>query len=111
MVVDDASSCSGDESGEQGDDLHLAPAEEATSEGDDGLGHHGDTDTEVEVVEDSGGDGEGRQKVLRVPMTHTEAEVDAHLATHLPHADWCELCMKGRGRNTPHRRRNLEHPN
>ena len=26
------------------------------------------------------------------------------MATHLPHAAWCDICMKGRGRNTPHRR-------
>ena len=30
------------------------------------------------------------------------------MATHLPHADWCEVCMKGRGRNSPHRRRDVE---
>ena len=48
--------------------------------------------------------------MLKAPRIPTQAEVDAHLATHLPHADWCELCMKGRGRNTPHRRRKEETP-
>ena len=27
------------------------------------------------------------------------------MATHLPHQPWCEVCMKGRGRNSPHRRK------
>ena len=26
------------------------------------------------------------------------------MATHIPHAAWCDICMKGRGRNTPHRK-------
>ena len=41
--------------------------------------------------------------MLITPETPERAEVDAHLATHLPHADWCDLCMKGRGINTRHR--------
>ena len=69
------------------------------------MSRHGDPDTEVEIVEDYEENAQGRQSVLRVPKIPTQAEVDAHLATHLPHADWCELCMKGRGRNTPHRRK------
>ena len=32
------------------------------------------------------------------------------MATHLPHEDWCEICMKGRGRNAPHRRRKERPP-
>ena len=33
----------------------------------------------------------------------TQEEFDAHSATHLPHVEWCELCVAGRGRNKPHK--------
>ena len=41
-------------------------------------------------------------KALREP---TPKEVEAHESTHIPHEEWCETCMAGRGRNTPHRQR------
>ena len=78
------------------------------------MSHHGDP--EVEVVEDDepevevleegrpdDGRGEG-PRVLKAPRAPTQKEIDAHMATHLPHAAWCDICMKGRGRNSPHRR-------
>ena len=78
------------------------------------MSHHGDP--EVEVVEDvepevevleegrpEDGRGEG-PRVLKAPRAPTQREIDAHMATHLPHAAWCDICMKGRGRNSPHRR-------
>ena len=78
------------------------------------MSHHGDP--EVEVVEDDepevevleegrpeDGRGEG-PRVLKAPRAPTQREIDAHMATHLPHAAWCDICMKGRGRNSPHRR-------
>ena len=33
-------------------------------------------------------------KVVRVPRTPTGKEREAHEATHLPHAEWCELCVR-----------------
>ena len=57
--VDYASSRSGDDSGEKGNDLHLALVQEVTSDGEDGMSHHGDPDTEVEVVEAPGRDETG----------------------------------------------------
>ena len=108
VEVDDASSWS-EENSDIGDvDLQLAPAEEEDSNGGNGLGHHGDPEPEVEVVEEAEEETGGGAKVLKAPRSPTQAEIDAHLATHLPHADWCELCMKGRGRNTPHRRKKNE---
>lgn len=44
-------------------------------------------------------------RVVRLPRVPTQKEIDAHSTTHLPHEPWCEVCMMGRGRNTPHRRR------
>ena len=83
-------------------------------QGGDGLSHYGDLevevvedeDAEVEVLEEEDpnrGKGEG-PKVLKAPRTSIQKEIDAPMATHLPHAAWCDICMKGRGRNSPHRR-------
>ena len=83
--------------------------------GRDGLSHHGDP--EMEVIEDDGPevevleeehprDGAGAgPRVLKAPRAPTQMEIDAHMATHLPHAAWCDICMRGRGRNSPHRRK------
>ena len=65
-----------------------------------------DDEPEVEVLEEGrpdDGRGEG-PRVLKAPRAPTQKEIDAHMATHLPHAAWCDICMKGRGRNSPHRR-------
>ena len=37
------------------------------------------------------------------PNEPTEAERLAHNRTHIPFADWCESCVRGRGRDDPHR--------
>ena len=50
-------------------DLHLAPADEEYLGGGNGLGHHGDPEPEVEVVEDSEDEVRGGAKVLKVPRT------------------------------------------
>ena len=86
------------------------------------MSHHGDPEVkevddrevEVEVVEEpevevleegrpEDGRGEG-PRVLKAPRAPTQREIDAHMATHLSHAAWCDICMKGRGRNSPRRR-------
>lgn len=104
--VDDASSWSSADIEGSRDDLHQVLVEEGTSVGENGLRHPCDADQEVEVIEDHSSDGEDRQKEPRVLGVLTQAEVHAHVATHIPHADRCEVCMKGRGRNTPHRWKN-----
>ena len=85
---------------------HLNPAPEEEAAGEDGLSQDGDP--EVEVIEE--GDisedevaSEG-PKVLKSPKAPTQKEIDEHMATHLPHAAWCDICMKGRGRNAPHKK-------
>ena len=71
--VGDASSWSVMTVGER-DDLHLAPAEEETPEGEDGLSHHGDPGTEVEVVEDLGSGEAGVQRVLRAQNPYSSRD-------------------------------------
>ena len=41
----------------------------------------------------------------RQPNEPTETERLAHNRTHIPFADWCESCVRGRGRDDPHRAR------
>ena len=43
--------------------------------------------------------------MVRAPRVPTQKEIDAHAATHIPHEDWCEFCMSGRGRNKAHRKK------
>ena len=89
-------------------DCYLGPAVEEEAAGDDSLSHHGDPEEEEEVivVEEPEREDPPPVKVVRAPRMPTQAEIDAHVAAHLPHADWCEICVKGRGRNSPHRRKN-----
>ena len=77
---------------------HLNPAPEEEVAGGDGLSHDGDP--EVEVIEE--GDISDDEicppkgpKILKSPKAPTQKEIDEHMATHLPHAAWCDICMKG----------------
>ena len=73
---------------------------------DRGLGHRGNQeDEEVIVLEEQERPGEGGPRVVRVPRAPTQKEIEAHEATHIPHAEWCDFCMAGRGRNKPHRKK------
>ena len=85
---------------------HLNPAPEEEVAGEDGLGQDGDPEGEV-IEEGDSSEAEvagARPRVLKAPGAPTQKEIDEHMATHLPHAAWCDICMKGRGRNTPHRK-------
>ena len=73
----------------------------------DGLCHHGDPDTEEEVIvleHPESRDTEG-PKVLRAPRVPTQKEIDEHNAAQIPREEWCEFCMAGRARNKPHRQK------
>ena len=85
---------------------HLNPAPEEEVAGKDGLSQDGEPEVEV-IEEGDSSDAEAagaRPRVLKAPRAPTQKEIDEHMATHLPHAAWCDICMKGRGRNTPHRK-------
>ena len=55
------------------------------------MSHHGDpgSEEEVIVIEEPAREVKPPVKVVKAPRVPTQAEVDAHVATHLPHADWC----------------------
>ena len=74
-------------------DCYLGPAVEEEAAGDDSLGHHGDPEEEEEVivVEEPEREDPPPVKVVRAPRIPTLAEIDAHVAAHLPHADWCDI--------------------
>ena len=75
--------------------------EEHEDPGQDGLGHHGDPGDQSDTV---GGPDQWKPSVIRVPREPTPKEREVHEATHLPHAEWCEYCMRGRARNKGHRK-------
>ena len=62
-----------------------------------------------EVEEDaeggSGGEaGERKAQKIQDPRKPSEAEVSEHNLTHLPYRSWCRHCVRGRGKELPHRR-------
>ena len=45
---------------------------------------------------------------LPTPMEPTKAEVEWHNLTHVPHAPWCSVCVRGRGRDSRHEAQGAE---
>ena len=41
----------------------------------------------------------------RAPKGPTKEEREKHEATHLPFREWCQHCIRGRGRNKPHKKK------
>ena len=62
---------------------------------------------EEHVQEDEDGDEEEAQepKTRRAPKGPTKEEKEKHEATHLPFREWCQHCVRGRGRNKPHKKK------
>ena len=58
----------------------------------------------IEAEEEDQGEVKGSARTLQDPKLPTPNEVRAHSLTHLPFRSWCEHCVKGRGREAPHRR-------
>ena len=101
----------------------IMPLEEADPAEGDGLSHSGGPGAEIEEQDGQSvgvgtsigpspneeareaPDEEKGPRILKAPRVPTQKEIDEHMATHLPHQPWCEVCMKGRGRNSPHRRK------
>ena len=55
---------------------------------DRGLGHHGDPEEEeVIVLDEPERPDEGGPNVVRIPRAPTQKEIEAHEATHIPHAE------------------------
>ena len=57
---------------------------------------HGSLDPEEEGVVPRG---------LRKPQLVSKRERDEHERTHLPYRDWCDVCVRARGRKAAHRQR------
>ena len=55
-------------------------------------------------------DGGSSREVRRLvnPQRPSEKEVQAHELTHLPFRNWCAHCMKGRGKEMPHKKGTVE---
>ena len=47
---------------------------------------------------------EGRKpEVIQAPQAPSQKEREEHEATHCPYKSWCAHCVRGRGRNKPHK--------
>ena len=44
-------------------------------------------------------------QIPRAPIRVSQAEREAHEVTHVPFRSWWPYCVRGRGRNTPHKNR------
>ena len=58
---------------------------------------------EVEASEEDGEEAE-KPKTREMPRGPTKKERQDHETTHLPFRSWCRHCVRGRGRNNPHKK-------
>ena len=47
---------------------------------------------------------ERKVKELADPRKPSEREVELHRRTHLPYRNWCEVCVRAKGRDGDHRK-------
>ena len=60
------------------------------------------------VPEQSEGTEAVRVKEPGVPVTPTADERRKHMLTHVPFRSWCDVCMRTKAVDKPHRRRETE---
>ena len=94
----------------------IRPEINANSEAasDEKIGEHGGGDLEAVSDDECGVCGEayeddvehGKRETLRVqdPKEPSAEERENHMKTHLPYRSWCRHCVRGRGKQFPHRR-------
>ena len=58
----------------------------------------GSSETPIEQGEES-----RHPKGLTTPIRPSQHEVDKHNLNHATFRNWCEFCVKGRGKEAPHR--------
>ena len=58
--------------------------------------------------EENSDNGHRKLKHFHDPKLPSEAEVKAHNLTHVPFRNWCPHCVRGRGKELPHKRRTGE---
>ena len=73
--------------------------------GDDGK----DEEDAEEEKEDAAENGMRRCVKMQDPKLPSKAEVEEHELTHLPYRSWCRHCVRGRGKELPHKK-SLEDP-
>ena len=47
---------------------------------------------------------EGRMRNIGDPRLPTKAEVDNHNVTHVPYRNWCDICVRCKGKDLDHRK-------
>ena len=62
---------------------------------------------EKEETEEDEEEGE-KPKTVNVRKRPTQKQRMEHEATHIPYQSWCRHCVRGRGRNRPHRKKKRE---
>ena len=69
-------------------------------------GENGGMDEQIEIRSDEGEFGIRKARQLQDPKLPSEQDVKEHYANgHLPYRSWCHHCVRGRGRERDHRRR------
>ena len=86
-----------DTGGSAGSGLQSGLGQGMATEGDDEKAQ--DIDDEEEVESEEGRKGQA----MPTPMTVSRKEREEHELTHLPYRSWCAHCVRGRGRNMPHK--------
>ena len=80
----------------------ISPHDEQPS--DTGGGEHGGADGEEDEDEDEVEENAGVKK-MKNPGSPTREELDHHYLTHMPYRSWCPICVQGKGKENPHRRK------
>ena len=63
-------------------------------------------DEECEAEEDlEAGEEEVKQKEVRQPGQPTKMEKESHELTHYPFRSWCKHCVRGKGKESPHKKK------
>ena len=55
-------------------------------------------------VDTEGEPGEKKTKKMQDPKMPTRTEIEEHNLAHLPFRSWCRHCVRGRGKELPHKR-------
>ena len=66
-------------------------------------------EAEGENPQREGVEGGRKLKVLGDPMLPTALEVERHCLTHVPYRSWCPHCVRGRGKEMNHDKKQKEH--
>ena len=62
--------------------------------------------------EEEDGEEQGKRSVLEMmdPKLPSRAEIEEHELTHLPYRSGCKHCIRGRGKEAPHKKQEEQGP-